>query len=71
MPAVLTGTAASSADMSGLVSSVTGMLGDFNTDNLIVLLTAGITICAGLVLLWFGFNYLKRKLMGALKKGKL
>lgn len=66
----LTGTAAA-VDMSGLVSSVTGMLGDFSTANLITLLTAGIGICAGLVLLWFGFNYLKRKLMGALKKGKL
>ena len=58
-------------DVAGLTNSVTGMLGAFTTDNLVLILTAGIGICAGLVILWFGFNWLKRKVMGALKKGKL
>lgn len=58
-------------DVGGLVNSVTGMMGSFTTDNLILILTAGIGISAGLVLLWFGFNWIKRKVMGALKKGKL
>ena len=69
MPSFLTGTTA--VDMSGITSSITGMLGDFSQTNLVTLLTAGVGIAAGLVLTWFGFNYLKRKLMGALKKGKL
>lgn len=68
---MLTEVVTPTVDMGELTSSVTGMLGDFSTGNLITLLAAGIGICGGLVLLWFGFNYLKRKLMGALKKGKL
>lgn len=58
-------------NMGELTTSITGMLSDFSVANLTTLLGAGIGICAGLVLLWFGFNYLKRKLMGALKSGKL
>lgn len=54
-----------------LISGVTGALGDFSTANLTKILVAGVGIAAGLVLLWFGFNYVKRKLMGALRKGKL
>lgn len=54
-----------------LMSSITGKLADFSTDNLIIIIGAVLGITVGLVLLWFGFNYAKRKLMGAMKKGKL
>lgn len=57
--------------MDALLSGVTGALSDFSTGNLTKILVAGVGIAAGLVLLWFGFNYVKRKLMGALRKGKL
>lgn len=58
-------------DMNSLLDGVTGSLSDFSTSNLTIILVAGVGIAAGLVLLWFGFNYIKRKLMGALRKGKL
>lgn len=57
--------------MDALLSDVIGSLSDFSTGNLTKILVAGVGIAAGLVLLWFGFNYVKRKLMGALRKGKL
>lgn len=58
-------------NVTGLMSSITGMLTDFSTDNLIIIIGSVLGICVGLVLLWFGFNFAKRKLMGAMKKGKL
>ena len=70
MPHFLTD-GATGVDVSGLMSSITGKLSDFSTDNLIVIIGAVLGITVGLVLLWFGFNYAKRKLMGAMKKGKL
>lgn len=66
----LTGVA-TEVDVAGLMNSITSKLGDFSTDNLIVIVGAVLGITAGLVLFHFGFNYAKRKLMGALKKGKL
>ena len=57
--------------MDALLSGVTGSLGDFSTANLTKIIVAGVAIAGGLVLLWFGFNYVRRKLMGALRKGKL
>lgn len=57
--------------MDALLSGVTGSLSDFSTGNLTKIIVAGVAIAAGLVLLWFGFNYVRRKLMGALRKGKL
>lgn len=57
--------------MQALLDGVTGSLSDFSTSNLTTIIVAGVGIAAGLVLLWFGFNYVRRKLMGALRKGKL
>ena len=58
-------------DVSQIATSVTGMLGDFSVENLLIFIGAGVGIAAGLVLTWFGVRYLSRKLMGALKKGRL
>lgn len=58
-------------DVSSIITSVTGMFGDFSVTNLLLFVGAGVTLGAGLVLAWFGVRYLTRKLMGALKKGKL
>ena len=59
-------------DVSGLTSSVSGFLSNnFNTDNLLVIIAAALGVSIGLVLLWFGYGFIKRKLMGALRKGKL
>lgn len=58
-------------DVGELIGTVTGMLGNFSVANLGLFLAAGVGIAAGLVLLWFGFRFLVRKVMAALKKGKL
>lgn len=58
-------------DVSEIATSVTGMLGDFSVSNLLIFIGAGVGLAAGLVLTWFGVRFLTRKLMGALKKGRL
>ena len=58
-------------NVSEIITSVTGMFGDFSVANLLLFVGAGVALAAGLVLAWFGVRYLTRKLMGALKKGKL
>lgn len=58
-------------NVSEITTAVTGMFGDFSVTNLLVFIGAGVGIAAGLVLAWFGVRYLTRKLMGALKKGKM
>lgn len=58
-------------NVSEIVTSVSGMFGDFSVTNLLLFVGAGVALAAGLVLAWFGVRYLTRKLMGALKKGKL
>lgn len=63
--------ATSGVDVSNIISSVTGMLGDFNVENLLLFVGGGIALSAGLVLSWFGVKYLIRKLMGALKNARL
>ena len=60
-----------SVDVSEITSGVTGMFGDFSVSNLLIFIGAGVGIAAGLVLTWFGMRFLTRKLMAALKKGKL
>lgn len=62
---------ATPVDAAGLASQVTGMLGDFSVTNLVTILGAGLGLCVGLVLFWFAFRWIKGKVMGALKKGKL
>lgn len=58
-------------NVSEIVTSVTGMFSDFSVTNLLIFIGAGIGIAAGLVLAWFGVKFLTRKLMSAMKKGKL
>lgn len=54
-----------------LITTTTAMFGDFTPQNLLLFIAAGVGIAAGLVLAWFGVRYLTRKLMGALRKGRL
>lgn len=58
-------------NVSEIITSVTGMFSDFSVSNLLLFIGAGVGIAAALVLAWFGVRYLTRKLMGALKKGRL
>ena len=63
--------ATTAVNVSEIATSITGMFGDFSTSNLLLFIGAGVGIAGGLVLTWFGVRFLTRKLMGALKKGKL
>lgn len=57
--------------LSSFLSSITGALTDFSTANLGTILVAGIGVAGGLVIAWFGYRFVVRKVSGALKKGKL
>ena len=50
---------------------IVGMFGDFSVANLLIFIGAGVGLAAGLVLTWFGVRYLTRKLMAAIRKGKM
>lgn len=57
--------------LSSFLTSVTGALTDFSTANLGTILVAGIGVAGGLVIAWFGYRFVVRKVSGAMKKGKL
>lgn len=61
----------SAVNVSEIITTIKGAFSDFNVTNLLLFITAGIGIAAALVLAWFGVRFLTRKLMGALKKGRL
>lgn len=58
-------------NVSEIITTVSGMFGDFSVTNLLLFIGAGVALAAGLVLTWFGVRFLTRKLMAALKKGRL
>lgn len=53
------------ADVASLFS------GNFNVHNLLIVIAAALGVSVGLVLLWFGFGYIKEKLLAALRKGRV
>ncbi len=57
--------------LSTFLTSITGALTDFSTANLGTILVSGIGVAGGLVIAWFGYRFVVRKVSGALKKGKL
>ena len=64
-------TTAAAVNVPEIISTVSGMFADFSVTNLLLFVAAGVGISAALVLAWFGVRFLTRKLMAALKKGKL
>lgn len=58
-------------NVSEIITTVTGMFSDFSVTNLLLFIAAGVGLSAALVLAWFGVRFLTRKLMAALKKGRL
>lgn len=64
-------TEATAVNVQEIITTTTGMFSDFSVSNLLLFIGAGVGIAAALVLAWFGVRYLTRKLMGALKKGRL
>lgn len=57
--------------VSTFISSITGALSDFTTENLSVILVAALGLTAGLAIAWFAYRFIVRKVSGAMKKGKL
>lgn len=53
------------------ITSITGGLADLSVVNLGKVLLAGVGIAVPLVLAWFGFRWVKRKVMAAITKGRL
>lgn len=62
--------AVEASEIDGFITSVTGGLADFSVANLAKILVAGLGISVGLVLCWFGYRWVVRRVMDALKKGR-
>lgn len=60
-----------SSDLSAFTEQITGGLADFSVTNLGTILLAGIGVAVGLVIAWFAYKFITRKVSGALKKGRL
>lgn len=57
--------------LSTFISSITGALADFTTENLATVLVAALGITAGLAIAWFAYRFIKGKVSGAMRKGRL
>lgn len=57
--------------LSTFITSITGALGDFTTENLATILIAALGLCAVLAIAWFAYRFIVRKVSGAMKKGKM
>lgn len=57
--------------LSSFISTITGALADFTTDNLAIILVAALGLTVGLAIAWFAYRFIKGKVAGAMKKGKI
>lgn len=57
--------------LSSFISTITGALADFTTDNLAIILVAALGLTVGLAIAWFAYRFIKGKVSGAMKKGKI
>lgn len=58
-------------DVTNVTTTIKGAFSDFSVANLLIILTAGISVAAGLFLCWFGYRWLVRRITAALRKGRL
>jgi uncharacterized membrane protein len=56
--------------MDSALTAITGAMTEFSAGNVVKIITAGLAISIPLVLLWFGFRWIYRKVKGATKGGK-
>lgn len=57
--------------LSSFISSVTGALTDFSTTTLGTILVAALGITVGLVIAWFAYRFITRRVSKAMRKGSL
>lgn len=60
-----------SADLGTFINAIKGALADFTTTNLSTILVAALSVTVGLAIAWFAFRFIKRKISGAMKSGRL
>lgn len=65
------GTGGVSADLGAFITAIKGALADFTTTNLSTILIAALSVTVGLAIAWFAFRFIKRKISGAMKSGRL
>lgn len=56
--------------MDSALTAITGSMGDFSAANIVKIITSGLAIAIPLVLLWFGFRWIYRKVKSAAKGGR-
>lgn len=57
--------------LSTFITSITGALSDFSTTNLGTVLVAALGITVTLVLAWFAYRFITRRVSKAMRKGSL
>lgn len=57
-------------DLSAFITQITGALTEFSTSNLGTIIVAALGITVGIVMCWFAYRFISRKVMGAIKTGK-
>lgn len=57
--------------LSTFISSITGALSEFTPANLATVIVAALGITAGLAIAWFAYRFIKGKVSGAMRKGRL
>lgn len=57
--------------LGSFIDAVKGGLGDFSTGTLSTVLVAALGVTVALVIGWFAYRFITRKVAGALKKGKM
>lgn len=63
---------APTVDTTSLVDSIKTLLGGvFTVENLVTIIGGALALTVGLVIFWFGFRFIKGKVLAALKKGKM
>lgn len=60
-----------STSLSTFITSITGALSDFTTENLATILVAALGLTAVLAIAWFAYRFITRKVSGAMKRGKM
>ena len=58
-------------DLSTFTTNITGALKDFTTDNLATILVAALGLTVGLVICWFAYRFIKRRVVKAMTKGTI